>query len=515
MAIAATHKTSGQSDTDATSASTASISPTSNALVLAWVFTGRAAGTPPAPTLSGNGLTWVQVATILDASSELRLTLFRAMGASPSAGAVTIDCGATTIVAWLWSIVEFTGVDTSGTNGSGAVVQSKTGSAANATSLTVTLDAAFSAGGNRPAGGVFANDAATIRIVPETDWVELGESDLDASVDLDDIGIQSQWRDAQDTSCGWTEVSTVNKWLGIIVEIKSSGTTETLSIGGTLTSTGTLSRQANTKPAGAITPSGTLVRVGNKSITGTLTSAGTVKYLISHLLSGVLTLAGTLSNLRTAYQTLTGALTSIGTLTRQANAIYSGALTSAGVLVRQSNTTYSGALTPTGVLTLVRVAVLTVSGVLTTAGTIVYKVNQVLTSTLTTSGNLIHLVLLSFAGTLTSSGTLTSVKLAFVTLTGALTPTGNLVRQVNHLLSGTLTTAGSAYVTLFGHEFVAHAVARLRRIPDVWARVRSFFGFASARQSSLPPSTGRSISLPPASGRSDDIPPPATGRRRQ
>ena len=62
------------------------------------------------------------------------------MGSSPTAGAVTITFSGTPHEV-LWTISEFSNVDTSGTNGSGAIVQAITGSSNSVTSFTITLGA--------------------------------------------------------------------------------------------------------------------------------------------------------------------------------------------------------------------------------------------------------------------------------------------------------------------------------------------------------------------------------------
>lgn len=141
MAIAYTGLTSGSSGTDGTGYSTASISPSANALILVAVHGEDADGSNgDAPSsLSGNGLTWVKVDDVVFYTGYNNISLWRSMGASPSTGAITITfpnnenwCA--------WSVVEFTGVDTSGSNGSGAVVQSANNTGTSA-SLTVTLSA--------------------------------------------------------------------------------------------------------------------------------------------------------------------------------------------------------------------------------------------------------------------------------------------------------------------------------------------------------------------------------------
>src|SRR3990167_684597 len=143
MAITQTTLTGAASTADATSYTTASISPGANRLILAFVYGFRSIGTDSTPTLSGNGLTWGNIDHRgLGCGSE-NMTLFRAMGSSPSAGAVTIDFGVATMDACVWSFMEFDGVDTSGTDGSGAVVQIAAGNAGTCsdTSETATLAA--------------------------------------------------------------------------------------------------------------------------------------------------------------------------------------------------------------------------------------------------------------------------------------------------------------------------------------------------------------------------------------
>ena len=182
--ITVTHLATAGTTTNATSFATASITPTANRLVLAWVTSRVAAA--GIPTASGNGLTWVQVATIADGSGGIRLTVFRAMGASPSAGAVTFDFGGVSQTSCCWSIAEYGSVDTSGTNGIWAVVQSVTKTTAAGTSDTNTLAALENAKNVHVCGNaIMANEAQT----PDADFAELG----DANAASNAIGLETQW----------------------------------------------------------------------------------------------------------------------------------------------------------------------------------------------------------------------------------------------------------------------------------------------------------------------------------
>ncbi|MFF6951822.1 hypothetical protein ACFZAD_24585 [Streptomyces iakyrus] len=173
MAVTATNLTTDGSNIDAATYMTASISPTADSLLLAWVYT-IAGSAPNIPTVSGNGLTWTQVATVIDSNNLRRLTLFRAMGTSPSTGEVTFNFGGQTQAGCVWSVVKYSGVDTSGTNGSGAIVQSATqASGGVVNNLTVTLSA-FSNSLHGTAGG-FGYPLNNGNGVPGTGFTQTGE----------------------------------------------------------------------------------------------------------------------------------------------------------------------------------------------------------------------------------------------------------------------------------------------------------------------------------------------------
>jgi hypothetical protein len=144
--------------------------PTGSALALVGVISRAAsAGTQVTPTLTGGGITtWTQAATRLwdtTGSPTSQVTVFRAQEASPgSAAALVADFGAATQArCWIYSI-QFTGVETGGTNGSLALAQIKVGSSdGTGLALTITLDNAISVGGLT--GGFFyfnGNATATV-----------------------------------------------------------------------------------------------------------------------------------------------------------------------------------------------------------------------------------------------------------------------------------------------------------------------------------------------------------------
>lgn len=159
-AITATVLTYGSSASDPPY-TTASITPKPNALILAFI-NNHEPDSPGLPFLSGNGLTWVQVTTSLWkglTTPDDRITVFRAMGASPTPGSVriTFPLGPSIEHNCLWTIVQFEGVPMTGENGSGAVVQAVTKALESGTSMSIDL-ASFGRTGNA-AVGVFGIDS--------------------------------------------------------------------------------------------------------------------------------------------------------------------------------------------------------------------------------------------------------------------------------------------------------------------------------------------------------------------
>lgn len=122
MPIVGTNLISGNGNHAGPTFTTASISPSANALVLLTIIGSSGPLTNPS-AVSGAGLTWVNVQNINDGSAR-HCSVWRGMSSSPSSGALTITW--TNAVWALWSVNEFSPVDTSGTNGSGAIGQTAT-----------------------------------------------------------------------------------------------------------------------------------------------------------------------------------------------------------------------------------------------------------------------------------------------------------------------------------------------------------------------------------------------------
>lgn len=134
----ATLLTAAHTNAPGTSTNTASVTNTANALLLLAVGYGDSGGAPAVPSsITGLGLTWVLVDSQADSGTNRGHALYRAMGAS-STGAITITWGTGTDVG-TWNLQEFRNCDTSGTNGSGAIVQTKKTNAGSQTSIADTF----------------------------------------------------------------------------------------------------------------------------------------------------------------------------------------------------------------------------------------------------------------------------------------------------------------------------------------------------------------------------------------
>jgi hypothetical protein len=210
--------TSGNATSAATSFATASVTPDASRLILLGVYVRKSAVTVSTPTASGCGVTWVQVATtggFPSGQAVSRVTLFRAMG-TPTTGAITISLGGVSHVFCAWSVTEYGNVDTGGSDGASAVVQSNQASVdVAATTASVTL-AAFGSASNATYGVVGASNA-TAAFVPGTGFTEI--HDQEASGGGTSAGaVESEWQAANDTSVDWTMASTT--YGAVAAEIK-------------------------------------------------------------------------------------------------------------------------------------------------------------------------------------------------------------------------------------------------------------------------------------------------------
>lgn len=193
MAIEMTVLTSGTDTVDRTVYTTASITPSANKLIIAVFTGGKLTSHATVPTLVGNGLTWVKIqeARMTPFSQFVDVAIYRAMGASPSAGTLVATWSAQ-MLRCKWSIVEFSGILTTGTDGEDAVGNvNRSTLQAGVTSLSTTItmvdgtSGAYSCGVHDSNGGIST---------PGTGMTTIHELIGDAN------RLHAQWRDDNDTS---------------------------------------------------------------------------------------------------------------------------------------------------------------------------------------------------------------------------------------------------------------------------------------------------------------------------
>lgn len=195
--------------TGASSYNSSSISPSADRLVLLAV-TSSAASSPPVPAVSGCSLTWTQVLTQTFGTNK-RLTVFRAMGSSPTSGALTINFSPVTQTGVSIIVIEFPGV-TLGGNGGNAIIQSAQNSGSG-TSASATLAAVA-----HPNDGVVAfwsAEAGTLgtAFAPDGSLVELS----DGGYDTPTTRTGAAWLPGEDTSPSATITSSA--WAVIALEV--------------------------------------------------------------------------------------------------------------------------------------------------------------------------------------------------------------------------------------------------------------------------------------------------------
>lgn len=179
-AITVTRHTSGNKTAgDRTVATTASITPTDNALqdlVIASQATDGT-GTADQPTVdnSNSGLVWnlVDTKTVSSGGFSYRISRFRAMATGLAAGTVTMHFATSQDVGIAWAWAEYVGVRTTGTQGADAIAQSKNGGNSGLSSLQVTLDNAATSNNDACIYASFVGTSGDS--TPRTGWGEVHE----------------------------------------------------------------------------------------------------------------------------------------------------------------------------------------------------------------------------------------------------------------------------------------------------------------------------------------------------
>lgn len=154
-----TQLTSGGNSGTVSSNTTASISPTGGALLIACCGILRNSSIPSmtvSDTLSGTG-SWTQY-TLVTSDNKARASIFVAKaGATPGSGTITFSYTGSNPSRQAWQVIEITGQDTTT-----PVIQNTSGQTSG-TSITVTLGSALTAG-NLSFGFINAGDTASVTV---------------------------------------------------------------------------------------------------------------------------------------------------------------------------------------------------------------------------------------------------------------------------------------------------------------------------------------------------------------
>ncbi|HKE89849.1 MAG TPA: hypothetical protein VKB45_05910, partial [Gemmatimonadales bacterium] len=211
-AITQTVLTSGNNPVNQRIYTTASIAPAPNALITVAVLGHNSTAAPATPALSGGGMTaWTVVSSVVFdgvSTPHKRLTVYRALAAAPSSGPLTIAF-AGSVSNCQWVVVQWTGVDPSGTNGAGAIAQSGSRTGDASSGLTVSLAGFGNA--NDVAFGVFGIAKNTALVVPGAGFTELAEqpsaegtqADLEAESQVNHPVVNATWPSANGAALGF------------------------------------------------------------------------------------------------------------------------------------------------------------------------------------------------------------------------------------------------------------------------------------------------------------------------
>lgn len=188
--------------------STASVSPGGDKLILYCIAAcfNTDPGSDAVLSVSGNGLTGSRIIERRygTAAGRRTMAIFRAMGASPSSGTVTVSSSsAATEQTATYKIIEVSGVKTTGTNGADAVDTAHDDSASNVSPIGTTVtttpdtgDVSFS---------IWAGEDGVSTLNSDALWATLG-TDLAGT----DTHLRTDYDDGQDLSPTWTFTPDMN-----------------------------------------------------------------------------------------------------------------------------------------------------------------------------------------------------------------------------------------------------------------------------------------------------------------
>jgi uncharacterized protein YjdB len=211
--------TAGNNAVNQQTYTTAAISPAANALITVAVMGHNSSSAVPSPVLTGGGMSaWTEVATVTFATIALphtRLTIFRALSATPGSGPITITF-TNSVSHAQWIVSQWESVETSGVNGAGAIAQTGVNNGDGVSGLTVSL-APFGDAHNA-AYGVFGVSSNAAVVTPAAGFTEISEQPSAEGTPSD---LQAQWATNVNTiAATWTSLNGA----AVGVEIKAANT---------------------------------------------------------------------------------------------------------------------------------------------------------------------------------------------------------------------------------------------------------------------------------------------------
>lgn len=262
------------------------------------------------PTAAGNGITFTQIHKIDNTQNIGALTVFRGMDGSPSTGIITVThTGNTDTVSCI--ATRFSGVDTSGSNGSGAIGNTATDTGPDPDDddllLSVTIDAADN----------FAIGSGYTRSATVSDPPASGETTILINQEFGSGGNRINCHVWYQTGATGSvqlgeaaNLSADNDHVESAIEVKAGGAF-TQAVAGTQTSAGTIIKQSTHSLASTQSSSGTIATIKTfvQALAGTQTSSGAITKVISLIRAGAQTSSGLLQTLFSSPDTGIVALT--------------------------------------------------------------------------------------------------------------------------------------------------------------------------------------------------------------
>lgn len=270
------------------------------------------------------------------------------------------------------------------------------------------------------------------------------------------------------TPSGSHSVAVQAAYLGSVTPTGQLLRDASIAVAGSVASTGQLLRQAATSFAGSVAPSsavsiikslllsvqgsvtssGALLRQTQKRAAGSVSPAGSLQHRSFLLLSGAVAAASTVSNIKALLQTFTGAVTPSSSLASQVQARMGGAVLPVGAVVKQSYQTLASAVTPSSVVSSIRARLVSLAGAVTSSSGLALLAQKLAGGQSTPSGDLAQEARVTLSGSVIGESSL--ARRVFVTVAGAVSATSTVVASI---VSGTASAVRSAFRGMFRGMF--------------------------------------------------------------